>query len=156
MISGTSLFRFKDALVSDLDLRLGNVHYGSPADPMAVQNETGYAVWFSDDTTCILEIPVFGGPDDRWYDEAIECTLILQAIGVDTDDTAATLDERLSYALGQVIDAVSFVTITDDTHVEMLWTRPTGWDYPTGLLGTLRAARFEVHIEVKARIKVDQ
>lgn len=157
MQAGTSLLRFKRAMVDALTTRVANVVYASPTDAEALVGEdgSGLAVWWGDDAEAAIDLTVLVG-GDKWYDERVTCTLILQAIGNDTDDTQEVLDERLTNALGEAIGVIASdptLGITDD-EIDFFESMPVSWTNPTGALGTRRAGRIELAIRLHARIKV--
>lgn len=160
--SGTSLYAFKDALYDALVLRVSNpttaftVTYGAPTDPNQVLGEAGagVAVWWGDEHTADLDVPVFKA-GDKWFDETYVATLVIQGLALNTDEDQATIDLRTVQVLGEAIGILAedpTVGITATSTIDVFQAVPTGWTNRTGNVGLLAAGHFELRIQVFSRL----
>lgn len=161
VLPGTSLLRFKQEFIAKLQARTENVVYASPVDAQELIGEDGSGVsaFWSDDSSASIKPMVFTGGSAHYYDETAIVTLVCQAIGRTTDDTQEVVDERATNLLGQAIGVLAqspTAGITDDTDIDFFAATPSGWSYSSGVPGdALRASRFELDIELTARLKLD-
>lgn len=160
-LPGTAIFRFKQAFSAKLAGLIPNVVYASPTDAAELMGEdgSGVAVWWSDDASAQIEWGPFTSASEHWLDETANVTLVIQSIGNDTDDTQEVIDERLTNALGQAYGILATdpsCGIDDDTDIQFFAARPFALENPSGALGTRRAGRFELTIEITARLKLAQ
>lgn len=159
MADGTALPRFKRAFIQTLNAAgVDNVSYQSPMQPdeMFGEDGSGVACWFADDATGSLEITVMGGAA-LWIDETWNIPFRIQALGTDTDADQEAVDQAACELLGDVMSAFTDPSfgITDDT-IQTFAAVPVGANPWTGgvLPTNLRAGRFELTIELTARIKI--
>lgn len=159
MTDGTALPRFKRAFIDTLNAAgVSNVHYQSPMQPddMLGADGSGVACWFADDATGTLAITVMGGAA-LWIDETWNIPFRIQALGQDTDADQEGVDQAACELLGDVLstfDDPSF-GITDDD-IQTFAAVPVGANPWSGgvLPSNMRAGRFELTIELTARIKI--
>lgn len=159
MAHGTCLTRFKRAFIDLLDAQTSEkVAYQSPreAQDMLGPGGSGIAAWFADEATANHQINVFKGAP-HWIDETSRPVLRIQAVGVSTDDDQEDVDGRASEILRLAIAVLlndPSVGLADDT-IQEFEALPASYTYAGGILsGDHRAARFEVQIEVTARLKL--
>lgn len=163
-MEGTSLVRFKSALITKINTELSagtvtaQVAYDSPQTPEDILGASGNGVacWFADEADISYEVEVMKG-SPVWLDETVEAKFRIQAIGQNTDDTQATVDARANTVLGHVIALLqkdSSVGLADDD-IETFTALPgPSAQYFGGKLNDQRAARFELSIEIQARLKL--
>jgi len=156
VIDGTSLLRVKQELIEKLQARVPNVLYQSPQDASDVLGEdgSGVCVWWDDTTEATIEPIVFGLTQ---WDERYTATLIIQALGRDTDDDQESIDTLATRVLGETIGLLTANTslgIADDADIQVFEIFPAGWRNITGLNGANRAGRFEFDISVHARLSL--
>lgn len=159
---GSSLTRFKTAMIDQLQARLPNVvTYESPADAAAAMGEdgSGVAVFWLDDTTAEIALNTIPGGGPLWWDETVHPVLVFQAIGVDTSDTQAVVDARAEAAMGHAMallasDPSLGCTVNGDSR--LIRGVPESWTYTTGLDSqNQRAGRFELTVTLEARVTVE-
>lgn len=162
MAYGSALPEFKRALIDSLDGFVDDARYSSPMVPEDMIGTTGTRVvcWWDDDAQADLLEPVTIGPTGRIFDEEVRCALIIQALGVDTDDTQEICDQRISAVLGEVVALLSSepdAGRADTTDVQTFDATPESWTYTGGVLGTnLRAASYRVEILVHSRLTLER
>ena len=156
---GTSLIRFKRAFIDLLDAQTTEkVSYQSPQQAKDVLGESGsgIAAWFSDEATANHSVMVFKGAP-HWIDEVANPVLRIQAVGPNTDSDQEDVDASASallYKAIAVLAADPSVGLVDDT-IQEFEALPAGLTYSGGLFGAdQRGARFELAIEVSARLKL--
>lgn len=159
MSDGTALPRFKRAFVQTLVAAgVPNVAYQSPMDPEEVfgADGSGASCWFGDGAQGNLDIKLLGGPD-LWIDETWIIPFVVQVLGRDTDDDQEAVDQRACELLGAVMGSFADPSfgITDDT-IQTFAAVPVGAQpWAGGVTGQgLRAARFELSIELMARLQI--
>ena len=156
-MDGTSLVRFKSAYIDKLTSRLPNVSYEPPLTDEDVNGIDGsrQVVWFDGAAQNTTEVLVFKGAP-HWFDETYNVTLILQALGKDTDDTQAAMDQAAVDMLGEAIAILASdptVGLVNDSNIQVFTALPAGWKLAAGTLPpNLNGARFELDIQVKARL----
>jgi hypothetical protein len=159
---GTSLLRVKQAVISELQERLSNVSYQSPTNPEGLlgTDGTGKAIWWSDepeDEATVDVRVITGGP--HWFDETVNVTLILQALGRNTGDDQETVDERATDMLGEVIGILASdpsVGVSDDSQIQLRTVLPTSWRKRSGVLTPdVRAAGYELTLTIDARVMLE-
>lgn len=158
-MDGTSLRVVKRALLDRLTT-VTTVSYQSPMQPedMLGEDGSGVAAWWSDDSEASVKVVVAtGGP--HWFDETINATVIIQALGRDTDDTQEVCDTRATETLGEIIAVMAHdpsCGVADTEEMQLYTVTPAGWRNVTGILGpNLRAARYELDVTIHARIRLD-
>ena len=162
MADGSALPRFKRALIDKVNARGGYAGtYESPTNRADVYGPdgAGVGIWFKDEATASLGVTVAtGGP--HWFDESLELTVIVQALGITTSDDQETVDQRATSALGDVIailagDPTAGLAVVN-ADMQIYAATPTGWVYVGGDLGaSLRAASFELALELTSRIQLE-
>jgi hypothetical protein len=158
--AGTSLPRFKQALTDALQARVDVVSYQSPTQMSEVLGEdgSGSGVWWADDTTAEVAVNVMTGTD-HWWDETVHPVLVIQCLGVDTDDTQAVLDARAANLLGHVLAVLASdpsVGVGVDADMRNVRAVPESWTYTTGVdAQNQRGARYELRLMLEARITVE-
>jgi hypothetical protein len=159
MADGTCLPRFKRAFIAKLQTNgVANVSYQSPMQPDDLMGDdgSGRSCWFEDTATGQLSITVMGA-NSLWIDEIWQVPFRVQVLGSDTDADQETVDQAACALLGDVMVSFSdpsFGIVDDD--IDFFNAVPVGaqpW-YGGVLPSNLRAARFELTIEVKARIQI--
>lgn len=163
-MEGSSLVRFKTALVSLLNTRLtaGSVQaamaYQSPMLPEQVLGSGGYGVaaWFDPQAETAHEIMVLKGTP-LWVDEVVVPRLRIQALGINTDydqeDVDTSANNVLGYAIALCSHDPSFGLVDDS--IQEFDATPVAWEYLGEPVGTnVRAAMFVLSIQVRARLKL--
>lgn len=164
-MEGTVLVRFKTAFVTKLNLELTSAAASGAAAYQSPQSEedivgasgSGVAAWFVDDAVAAHTVPVMKG-SPIWVDETASPVLRIQAIARDTDSDQADADALANTVLGYAL-AVLFedptVGLTNDT-IQDFCALPASWSWQGGvqLPSNLRAARFDLTIDVEARLKL--
>lgn len=162
-MEGTSLVRFKTALITKINTELtagtvtAQVAYDSPQTPEDILGVSGNGVacWFADEADITYEVSVMKGTP-VWVDESVEAVFRIQSIGQNTDATQATVDARANTILGHVIAILEkdpTVGLTQDD-IETFTALPRSARYFGGTLNDQRAARFELTIDIEARLKL--
>jgi hypothetical protein len=160
MADGTVLRRFKRAFIDAIAPTVDNAYYQSPTSPDAINGSDGsrLTAWWTDNADATVSVDVAVGAGQVWFDETSTLTLRIQALGKDTDDDQETCDTRLSETLAAVITILSAdpsAGTTDNDDMQVYRAFPVSWTYSGGVLDTqLRAASFDVDIEVHARIQL--
>lgn len=158
---GSSLPRFKAALTAELQARVPLVvSYDSPTDASELLGEdgSGQGVWWLDNTEAELVVPAFKA-GAQWYDEVCHPTLVIQCIGVTTDDTQSVLDSRATNLLGHALAIIASdpsVGLATDADSRLIVCTPESWTYSTGVDSqNQRGARYELRLMLEARVTVE-
>jgi hypothetical protein len=159
MADGTALFRFKQAYFTQLDLTTLNVMYDSPTNTAEFMGPDGLgqSCWFADNANGSNEARLLMSAP-HWFEEQFTVTLVIQVLGSDTSYDQATVDQLAVEQLGKAIAILASdpgIGIADDSDIQTFTCLPAGWKYVSGTQTTgARAARFELDIEVTARLKL--
>ncbi len=159
-MQGSSIVRFKRTLIDKLVEQGQHARYHSPAEAVDMLGEdgSGDAIWWADDdNTASYEITVSKGLP-CWIDETASVRLRIQALARDTDADQETCDTRASSMLAMVIALLlddPTLGITDGD-IQTFHALPVSHDYFGGLhTPALRAARFELEIQINARLMLE-
>ena len=161
MAYGTAWAPFKAAFITLLAAEIDNVSYSSPVTPQDFDGIDGskHIIFWDDDASATTTIEVFKGLP-TWYDETIEGTLVVQAIGVTTDDTQQLLDERADatiYAIRKILQSDPTCGIASTESLELARAEMKGYIPKGGVITDtgIRGARYEITIQIEARLKVE-
>lgn len=159
-MDGSALLRFKDALVGQMQGRVGNITYQSPTQAADVQGPdgSGRTMWFKDEASADIEVVVLTGTPVQW-DETFTATVVVQVVGQTSDDTQEQVDTEATAMLGELIGSCATdptFGVADDTDILFRYAIPKAWRYVSGyLVSERRACRFEVDIEVSSRLTLE-
>jgi hypothetical protein len=157
MADGSALFRFKEAFFTQLDLTTLNMMYDSPTklEEFMGPDGLGQACWFDDAAEGANEARLLMA-SPHWFEEQFTVTLIIQVLGTDTSYDQRTVDQMAVEQLGNAIAILASDTtvgIVRDADIQTFTCLPAGWKYISGTQTSgARAARFELAIEVTARL----
>lgn len=159
-LDGSALPRFKRAFIAKLEANgVPNIFYQSPMQPEEMNGDDGSGLcgWFHDDATGDLSINIMGA-HSLWIDERWQIPFRIQALGTDTDSTQEVVDQSACELLGDVMTAFTDPSFgqLDDPVVQIFQAVPVGANPWTGgvLPTNLRAGRFELTIELSARLQI--
>lgn len=159
---GSSLPRFKAALIEALQARVPHVvAYESPTDAYEIMGEdgSGQSVFWLDGTDAEVDVNISVGAGTTWWDETVRPILVLQCIGVDTDDTQSVLDRRAFNLLGHAVAILASdptVGLAADSDSRAIRAIPESWTNPTGVDSqNRRGSRIELRITLEARVTVE-
>lgn len=159
-MDGTSLVRFKAAYLEALEQRLPHVNVAVPLTDEDVNAEDGsrQVAWFDGEAENVSDVKLMKAMP-CWIEESYTVTLVLQALGSDTDDTQDLMEQAATGMLGEAIAVLAddpSLGIATDSDVQMFTALPTAWKFTSGVVPpNLRGARYDLVIEVKARLTLE-
>lgn len=158
-MDGTALNRFKDHMYTRLDLTILTVLRDSPDrwEEALGADGSGAACWFDDQADITYQVTVYTG-GSKWIDETVTAKLIIQVLGMTSDDDQRTVDATasamLNTAIAVCLDDPALGTVDDQ--IEMYTALPSSCVYKAQHLASgARAARFELEIVIESRLKLE-
>lgn len=160
-MDGTALLRVKQRIVELLAGQVANVAYQSPSDTQDVYgvDGSGVTIWWDDQATANVDVKVIAGADATWFDETVDLTLNIQALGTTSDHDQANRDAQAVEVLGTLLALIATdptLGLTTDSMIQTFHVLPRGWTCTTGMIGpSTRGTVFSVMLETTARLTLE-